>query len=1541
MGSFSRTVGKLGREVVSLKKEYCMENIDMSDNSKFLLVVSDKVFSNLMFLWEHESVDVKTDLFKTAKWLVGLVSYSATLFSVIQKMLSLEVFTIEYDKSKSFILDYEATVGCSIVVIKKATKVFGSSDGFRSVLLKKKKRGSILEDGSGSKNVGFKVQSNHSWGSETDNTTKYKSINMEEECLIEKTSFNYSKSGALAGGDYDQISMSSKVKTKKALGKPLGKINFSPSSNNDDVLLDAPLVLLLSVKNLVNIFVWKSFALDIRLDKVVGKFSHEKLQVVRKLFSRIIGFGGVSTPSKYAGIVKVTFTSKLSLMKATKLAIDVKILVNTDLKKSSGHSDWAVVVKKIPVGTLVEAMHAVLSKFGIIKSVKMQLVDLWQKVIIEFEDQNQADLLASKWFILIGKNAVCMAKTDLDKQTSDSRDLYKVLLYTLSVETNVHNIWDYIDSVAKCAIVCFGLAELLDAIMGTAPVLRDAHLHWSHLGSAVWMKYRKLGYTSLTLSDIDKSRLAVIYAKHSAPVARPVTFGSASWASIVSGFSFSPFFGCNSLVNSGSSSEIKPIPMVSKELNDRFATLKRSLASLVECVDKLAKRLDSPKPIISQSSPGCQPLVNIVISEGLDMATSSEIIAGVAVFDASVVSKMEDTLKNLSITVMGLSAKINNAGLKFAMCNIWGLNVFTKQNNIICWHKKSGNIVSIVTETKLRSNIRPWIINKFNNVCIFISGLDNGYLGTGIEEVPGHVILVCLLFKGKVSVSIVGLYACAFPGDQFGQAPSINFFIDWMVNSNNFVVLGGNFNKGKSIRSVSFGFCSSLGLVNSFGGHSLAEAFMWSNLRSIEKIIDHVFVSESLISAVASNKVEFVTEFFDTDHRAVSVSVSLDGLLDMRLASIHKHANIDHWKFKLKNVDADGWGHFMECFSVKFLEKLVVFHDAKSCGDLDDIWNVLKEITISSANAIFFKLWYSEFDCVRNKTFLKFHGLELLMSKIVNSMKTGLSLKTDCLVNTWTDLDNDIVHHISVVKKGYHKSKYHEFRVVRDEFIRVATRKCLVSGVLPARWLDQYILLNYIANNVFSGIMSDISLDKLLVVVKKLSDGKTARLSGIPNKLWKHNGSLVLNSLLSTLTNTRSIALVKTAWKILSKILSDRIFLAYILNGTSTQSPIFAVGSIVENTLEKDRELWLVLQDIHKVYDSVSWAHLQNSLIRIKMCSHFINFFGGIHNGRCNRVMMDFGLSDGYIVHNSLDQEEVFSLLLVEHLIEDSLPREILAIKLRKKLMKLQFWKAIDKTITIESLHKPSDHYQLQLDLSIKLQRTSTNTNLKVAESENIRANHLGFVKSLFQHYCQHLGLNHNHISMESAFNFYINERIAYLLRTPVNIELTREVFYSKLIQNTNLPTNHNFAFIIMEINKEIKHHTQQRYPITYTSKGKGKLQTPAVTPNRIQPPTWKKTRIESLANPLYYYTFRKLLGPYELQSPPPPPDFRISDLWEVMESEEKEEEEAEDQEFTYQNLITENPEFETLNLQTQQNLNQENLEIKTPNIQTLPTQDN
>ncbi|KAG9298328.1 hypothetical protein G9A89_002816 [Geosiphon pyriformis] len=134
------------------------------------------------------------------------------------------------------------------------------------------------------------------------------------------------------------------------------------------------------------------------------------------------------------------------------------------------------------------------------------------------------------------------------------------------------------------------------------------------------------------------------------------------------------------------------------------------------------------------------------------------------------------------------------------------------------------------------------------------------------------------------------------------------------------------------------------------------------------------------------------------------------------------------------------------------------------------------------------------------------------------------------------------------------------------------------------------------------------------------------------------------------------------------------------------------------------------------------------------------------------------------------------------------------------------------------------------------------------------RANHLKFAKSLFQQYSQQLGLNNNHFPVKSAFNFYINNKITNCLEGTINIKLARENFYTELFQHTSLPKNHSFTPIIKEINQTIEKYTQQQFPITYTNKNKRRLQTLAVTPKRIQLPTWKKTRIELPTNPSYHY---------------------------------------------------------------------------------------
>ncbi|KAG9300723.1 hypothetical protein G9A89_023521 [Geosiphon pyriformis] len=956
--------------------------------------------------------------------------------------------------------------------MKKTVESSGSVGGFKAVLLRKKRRSGVLKDNAGAKGGSAK----------TGDTTESDSVDMEEECLVEETSFDYGKGSVLVGGDLDQMPKDSRITTRKALGKPLGKINFLDGNDNDDVLLDAPLVLPPPLKNLVNISVRKLFALDLDLKAVEENSAQEKLKKIRR-------------------IIRATFTSELGLMKATKKATGVNIMVNTDLKRLAGRSDRAVVLKEIPVGTSAEAVHAALSEFGTIKSIKMQLVGLWQKAVVEFEHSDHANLVTAKWSILIRKDAVQVARSDLDKESWDTRDQHRVLLYTLPMGTTAHDIWDFI-GFARCAVICFDFAESLNAIVGTTPVLRGANLRWSCLVSAKCAKCGKSGHTLLGCA-VDKSRLAAIYAKQSAPVARPVSFGGLSW--------------------------MKPSLLVLMKVNDKFAALEHSLASLAEQVGKLAKRLDALGPMVSQPSPGCQPLVipslqnqraDIVMSKGLGAATSGEIVVGAVSFDVSLISKLEDSM---------------NLVWNFATCNVRGMNNLAKQDDVIHWHMEKNNLVFIFTESKLRGKICPWIVNKYDGVRVFTSGLESGYLGAGVA-----VIMNSSLARHVCKVS---------------EAGEVNSLIVKAVNESSFVVFGGNFNEDSSHRCVSFKKCLDLSLVNALDGSTCGKLPTWSNSQGVAKTIDFMFISSNLVNAVVDRDVFGVGEYFDTDHQAFSVLVGLGGLLNVQLNS-----------YDCKGADDVKWAKFKEDTAAN----AAVFHDnflaARVCSDLDSMWVALHKVMCLSAKTVFRKKWFKEYDKIFSKDSSKFHKLELLVSKLVRASYMDFAEKFTSLLDRWEGLDsvnasavkflflsgshfNAIRSVLYKVKKFYHASKMSEAEsaidkrmksfkldkghtirsVLEHSFHKVTLDHLVVDGELvlePALvktkvdavmegwtrkrdvvsdvtgvWSCQYQPLEYVFDDAFSGVMSIIDFDEMSSVVLNLPNGKAAGLSGISNEL--------------------------------------------------------------------------------------------------------------------------------------------------------------------------------------------------------------------------------------------------------------------------------------------------------------------------------------------------------------------------------------------------------------------------------------------------------
>ncbi|KAG9307234.1 hypothetical protein G9A89_017062 [Geosiphon pyriformis] len=406
---------------------------------------------------------------------------------------------------------------------------------------------------------------------------------------------------------------------------------------------------------------------------------------------------------------------------------------------------------------------------------------------------------------------------------------------------------------------------------------------------------------------------------------------------------------------------------------------------------------------------------------------------------------------------------------KIATCNVRGINNPAKQEDIIHWHKEMNNMISIVTETKLKDGIHPWIMNKFVGIRVFTSGLVSGHMSFGVAiiinnflaqhvckilDIPGQFLSVKLLFKNKLSVSILGLYAGSSLTVRFSQADDINFLITRVVNESSFIILSGDFNEDGSRKSASLKKCFDLGLVNSLSGSLFGKDATWNNSHGVAKVIDYVFVLSSLVNAILDHDVSGVEEYFDTDHKAVSVSMGLGGLLDVQLNSLCNQANKDHWKYNFVNAGDANWIKFKEDTSAN----AAMFHDkfyaAKICLDLDTMWSHLCQVVCLSAENVFKKKWFKSFDSIYNRESFRFHKLELLVSKIVKAPRLvsheefGIDIANAFVVKSlfFSGSHFDVIHSaLARIRKSYHSSKLSESNHAKESQIKSAIDKRMES----------------------------------------------------------------------------------------------------------------------------------------------------------------------------------------------------------------------------------------------------------------------------------------------------------------------------------------------------------------------------------------------------------------------------------------------------------------------------------------------------------------
>ncbi|KAG9303801.1 hypothetical protein G9A89_018698 [Geosiphon pyriformis] len=330
----------------------------------------------------------------------------------------------------------------------------------------------------------------------------YSDINSESSCGEDNTVIEGINSGLFLGLAAT-TSKAKKVNSSMVFGSPLGSFNYKIEEEID----------LKIVKTSVEVSVRKLFALDINLLAVEGKFATAKTQFIKKIFSPVNGFGRATIPLKFEGIIQSMFTSEKSMKMAISLAREKGININSDLKRQEMRSDRTVVIKEIFMNTPKDMIIVTVSEFGEIKSIKIQLIRMWQKAVVEFAELDQADLLVSKWLFLIGKNSVCIAKAVEDHETWASKDQFRMLLFTLPVKTTAHNLGTLLDKAGEktcvinrsletgnriyCAVVGFEFENDLESAFCIEPILGGIKLFWARIDLVQCEKYRKFGHSAM------------------------------------------------------------------------------------------------------------------------------------------------------------------------------------------------------------------------------------------------------------------------------------------------------------------------------------------------------------------------------------------------------------------------------------------------------------------------------------------------------------------------------------------------------------------------------------------------------------------------------------------------------------------------------------------------------------------------------------------------------------------------------------------------------------------------------------------------------------------------------------------------------------------------------------------------------------------------------------------------------------------------------------------------------------------------------------
>ncbi|KAG9288540.1 hypothetical protein G9A89_006036 [Geosiphon pyriformis] len=268
----------------------------------------------------------------------------------------------------------------------------------------------------------------------------------------------------------------------------------------------------------------------------------------------------------------------------------------------------------------------------------------------------------------MGKDSVQVALAINNKQLWILRDQHQALLYTLPVDTTVHDLSGLLESYGgktcfigcnpssyvhdRCAVICFKNETSKLAAVGSVFVFKGVNLHWASFSLACCAKCEQFGHISDVCSVGGNSGVCgkqIVTDQNRALVAHPVFFGGKTWAQVAGGISLCVTFSI--LFGAGQSSGVKMSSFASassgnSDLYDCMVFLECFLGLLANQVSGILKKLSFVDLVsLAVTFEVSSPVVSVYVASGLDLNMTLD---GVLVSSILFSSAVNDTVINLS-----------------------------------------------------------------------------------------------------------------------------------------------------------------------------------------------------------------------------------------------------------------------------------------------------------------------------------------------------------------------------------------------------------------------------------------------------------------------------------------------------------------------------------------------------------------------------------------------------------------------------------------------------------------------------------------------------------------------------------------------------------------------------------------------------------------------------------------------------------------------------------------------------------------------------